>query len=118
MPSKKTTKEFKQYPKIYWINDNDYNYSKIQGKFSNREGIHKVSKFYVGNDEKEFICLNLTCELTEEEFYKLASSINKYLDEEFKVFYKFGEVKHIYIPEKIEINLNEVKNAIINFIDN
>jgi len=114
---KKQAKEIKQYPKVYWVNDNEDNYSKIQSKFSNKQGIYKVSKFTIGDDNKEFINLNLTCELSQEEFNKLALSINKYLDEEFKIFYKCGDIKYNYTPKQLDINLNEIKNSIINFID-
>ena len=49
---KKQAKEIKQYPKVYWVNDNEDNYSKIQSKFSNKQGIYKVSKFTIGDDNK------------------------------------------------------------------
>ena len=114
MPSKKQTKDYKQYPKVYWISsDDDNEYSKIQSKFANRKEIYKVSKFYIGDDEKEFINLNLTCELKQEEFDKLASNINKFLEKEFKVFYKFGDTKYTFTPNQSTLNINEF----IKFID-
>ena len=114
MPLKRQSKDFKAYPKIYWISIDNDDYSKNQSKFTNREGIYKISKFSMGNDEKEFINLNLTCELTQDEFNKFSNQINKYLGKEFKVFYKFADIKYTYTPN---INLNDMKNAIINFID-